>query len=310
MMILKMKMKLYKKCQKCRETTKLWRDKNKERISEYNKLAVMKKNNNKEIEFIYAKKKDDENSSWVKYNSQSEAAIKLNLYKPNINKVIKGNLESTGRYIFKIIKEKNEKVIPNWNDIKKEKKYEEKVIGVPSQHRVLHENVNNIIGKKCCDCKEWRPLNDFNKSSTHWDNLRNDCKICLKIYRQAHREIIVKKHLEYEKKRKLIDPCFKLMKTLRSRMNNLLSKLKNGKKCGSTMELTGCTIDFLKDFLEAKFEDGMTWDNHGKWHIDHIIPCCKFNLTNVEEQKKCFHYTNLQPLWAIDNLKKGSKIIN
>ena len=68
----------------------------------------MKKNNNKEIEFIYAKKKDDENSSWVKYNSQSEAAIKLNLYKPNINKVIKGNLESTGRYIFKIINEKND----------------------------------------------------------------------------------------------------------------------------------------------------------------------------------------------------------
>ena len=64
----------------------------------------------------------------------------------------------------------------------------------------MHESINNIVGKKCCNCKEWRPLIDFNKSSTHWDNLRNDCKICLKIYRKDNREIIGKKHLEYEKK--------------------------------------------------------------------------------------------------------------
>jgi len=61
---------------------------------------------------------------------------------------------------------------------------------------------------------------------------------------------------------------------------------------------------------------GMTWDNHGtgkngkgmkEWHIDHIIPCCKFNLSKDEEQRKCFHYSNLQPLWASDNMKKGGK---
>jgi len=61
--------------------------------------------------------------------------------------------------------------------------------------------------------------------------------------------------------------------------------------------------------LETKFLEGMDWDNYGiyGWHIDHIKPCSLFNLENIEEQKKCFHYTNLQPLWAIDNLKKGNK---
>ena len=60
-------------------------------------------------------------------------------------------------------------------------------------------------------------------------------------------------------------------------------------------------------YLAAKFQEGMSWDNHGEWHIDHIKPCCKFNLLDDEEQRKCFHYTNLQPLWSKDNLSKGGK---
>ena len=66
-------------------------------------------------------------------------------------------------------------------------------------------------------------------------------------------------------------------------------------------------MNFLQCYLEGKFTEGMTWENHGKWHIDHIKPCCSFNLEDEEEQKKCFHYTNLQPLWATDNLVKSGK---
>ena len=73
------------------------------------------------------------------------------------------------------------------------------------------------------------------------------------------------------------------------------------------MELTGCSKDELFKYLESKFIEDMTWDNYGKWHIDHIRPCASFNLENSEEQIECFHYTNLQPLWAKDNISKGSK---
>jgi hypothetical protein len=67
---------------------------------------------------------------------------------------------------------------------------------------------------------------------------------------------------------------------------------------------------FLKGYLAGKFKDGMTWENHGEWHIDHIKPCASFNLLDEGEQKKCFHYTNLQPLWASENLSKGCKFID
>ena len=75
------------------------------------------------------------------------------------------------------------------------------------------------------------------------------------------------------------------------------------------MELTGCTLEELKEHLASKFTEGMTFENYGKWHIDHILPCASFDLLLPEEQPKCFHYTNLQPLWAIDNMKKGAKIL-
>lgn len=83
-----------------------------------------------------------------------------------------------------------------------------------------------------------------------------------------------------------------------------------GKKSDSTLSLTGCTIQELKAHLESLFKPGMTWQNHSRsgWHIDHIIPCASFNLSDPDEQKKCFHYTNLQPLWAEENLRKSNKI--
>ncbi len=76
-----------------------------------------------------------------------------------------------------------------------------------------------------------------------------------------------------------------------------------------TEKLLGITIDELRLYLERKFKKGMTWDNYGfrGWHLDHIQPLSSFNLTDTEEQKKAFHYTNLQPLWAKDNLRKYNK---
>lgn len=89
----------------------------------------------------------------------------------------------------------------------------------------------------------------------------------------------------------------KLIRNLRNRINSSLSGLE---KSESTIKLLGCTIDFLKEYLELKFTKGMTWENRGisGWHVDHIKPCSSFDLSDPEQQKICFHYTNLQPLWA------------
>jgi len=102
------------------------------------------------------------------------------------------------------------------------------------------------------------------------------------------------------------DPKFKLSIILRSR---ILKALKGVKKNKSTLKLLGVKdIEFVWNYLEKSFKPGMKRENHGKWHIDHIKPCASFDLTKASEQRKCFHYTNLQPLWASENLAKGSKI--
>jgi hypothetical protein len=74
-------------------------------------------------------------------------------------------------------------------------------------------------------------------------------------------------------------------------------------------KLLGCSIEQLKQHLEKQFQSGMSWQNYGKWHVDHIKPCASFDLNNSTEQEVCFHYTNLQPLWAKDNLRKSDNII-
>lgn len=105
------------------------------------------------------------------------------------------------------------------------------------------------------------------------------------------------------------DVNYKLSRLLRSR---LVAVIKEGKgfKIGLSQELLGCDWQTVKEWLESQFVDGMSWDNHGVdgWHIDHKIPCSFFDMTNEYEQKQCFHYTNLQPLWAKDNIIKADKV--
>ena len=118
-------------------------------------------------------------------------------------------------------------------------------------------------------------------------------------YRQIHRE----EKNDYLKNRRRIDINFKLACYLRSR---LWLALKGSPKLLTTMKLVGCTIEQLKNHLEKQFKPNMSWNNWSRygWHIDHIRPCASFDLSKSKEQRKCFNYTNLQPLWAKDNLSK------
>jgi len=121
-----------------------------------------------------------------------------------------------------------------------------------------------------------------------------------KEYSRTHREQLKKYHKEWKKKH----PMALFVDSLRHRIKEAI---KHNYKSAHTLELLGCSIEQLKQHLETHFQAGMTWKNYGKWHVDHIKPCARFDLSKSEEQKICFNYKNLQPLWAIDNLKKGCK---
>jgi len=109
-------------------------------------------------------------------------------------------------------------------------------------------------------------------------------------------------------KRRDEDAQYRMKMALHVRLYGAVKRQK-GIKSSKTLELLGCTIEDLRLFLETEFSEGMTWENYGEWHIDHIRPCASFNLEDPEEQKRCFHWTNLQPLWAQDNMRKGAKFV-
>jgi Uri superfamily endonuclease len=174
----------------------------------------------------------------------------------------------------------------------------------------------------CSKCKVEKSLEEFNRCSAIKVGYRYDCKKCCSAIKKIWYENNADKVIKYAKKYKLLHPgraaetqkarydidiSFKLAKLLRARINRAI--FKNIGDSNSAVRDLGCTISELKQHLESKFEPGMTWDNWGKygWHIDHIRPLSKFDLADRVQFLKACHYANLQPLWAIDNLRKGSK---
>jgi hypothetical protein len=99
-----------------------------------------------------------------------------------------------------------------------------------------------------------------------------------------------------------------LIKRLRCRVKNAIT-FNRGVKTQGTMQLVGCTIQFLRVHLESQFLPGMTWENHSRtgWHIDHIVPVSAFDLSDPIQQRICFNYRNMRPLWAADNIRKSDR---
>ncbi len=121
----------------------------------------------------------------------------------------------------------------------------------------------------------------------------------IRLYENNHKE-----QRNNRMKKYLSNPINRVSYNLRRRLNLAL----NGKlQSGTIVELLGCDIPTLKQHLASGFIEGMSFDNYGAWHIDHIKPCASFDLSKPEEQEKCFHYTNLRPLWAHDNLIRPRK---
>jgi hypothetical protein len=195
--------------------------------------------------------------------------------------------------------------------------------------------------KVCSKCRKELPLDSFRKNKSQSDgfncyciecnfiynnnyfknnsqkilnrsiNWRNsNLERCRKIeekYRANHKEDCTQRILAWKQYQYKTNAEYRLVENLRGRF---LKAIRNNQKSGHTLELLDCTIEELKQHLESQFEPGMTWDNYGKdgWEIDHIIPCAYFDLTKEENQRICFNYRNLQPLWARDNYKKSDEV--
>jgi len=161
--------------------------------------------------------------------------------------------------------------------------------------RIYRENNKEVIA-----------LRKKKYASSNREKLRNKGR----LYVERNRERVSKYRSEYKLRRWRTDPFFRLKENLRNRLYSFLS---GRDKSINTMNLLGCDLEQLKTHIQSKFyphpETGeqMTWSNYGRWHVDHIKPLAKFDSSNLEHQKIVMHYTNLQPLWAIDNLKKGAR---
>ncbi len=187
-----------------------------------------------------------------------------------------------------------------------------------NKERLSKPEIYVILNNKICTvCDIDKPIDEFNKCKRNKDAHRFECKICQskkqKNYNQNNPEIsknyrIVNKDILNIKKnnKKKTDIQFKITCNLRTR---LWGAIKNNFKSGSAVSDLGCTISDFKIYIEKQFKDGMTWENWGRdtWHLDHKNPLTNFDLTNREQLLMAVHYSNIQPLWANENLEKSSK---
>jgi len=157
-----------------------------------------------------------------------------------------------------------------------------------------NKNIGGAKQKKYCNIKC--------REAARYLRRRDKLLIKKKEYYEANKKEINDKKTIYKKEKRANCPLYRLRDNLRSRLNKAI---KGNYKSGSAVSDLGCLIGELKIHLENQFEEGMSWENYGKWHIDHIKALANFDLSNPEELKKACHYTNLQPMWAIDNLRKG-----
>ncbi len=172
--------------------------------------------------------------------------------------------------------------------------------------------------KTCSKCKISKEPSQYYANWRMRDGLASQCSKChnsyprnrersnayMKAWCDKNREKVRAYHNAYIKNRSKTDIQYKLGRSLRSRLWNSMQGTGISKR-GSAVKLLGCSLTVFKEHLESLFLPGMTWDNHGEWHIDHIKPLTAFDLTDTEQLKIVCHYTNMQPLWASDNISKG-----
>lgn len=190
--------------------------------------------------------------------------------------------------------------------------------------------------KRCTRCQIVKPLDQFNPRKDRPIGVVPHCRDCdkkrVKRYQQSEhgkRVLLAYSRLpevkatrrkwritpngkassyrSFAKKRKT-DLNFRIGLNLRGRLNDALGRRRSYKLKGA-LKLLGCSVPDFRIYLESLFESGMTWENYGRrgWHIDHVVPCALFDLSKLDHQRRCFHFSNMQPMWWLENLSKGSR---
>lgn len=158
--------------------------------------------------------------------------------------------------------------------------------------------------KLCTSCNIEKPSIKFKPSKLGRFGVGSTCRPCFNIKWNKNQTQTGQNRL-YQKNRKKTDPLFKIKYLLRLRLLDALKRT-NVTKSHSAFKLLGCEIEFFKQYLESLFLPEFTWDNHGiVWEIDHTKPCASFNLLIEDEQQKCFHYTNLKPLFKTTEIAES-----
>lgn len=256
-----------------REKVVEWRKSNQEKVSLYNKKANSKR---KESNAAYKKE-------YAMVHKNEIRSYKKSYYQENKEK---------------IKAKRKEYYAENKDAISEKRKIIRKTDEYKSYIREYKErNKSQILAQK-------RESNKRN-ADTYKEWVKANEKDLIEKRKSYYKENKIK-IFNYIYDRKSKDPLYKLNFTLRSRIYTAL-KRKSWRKGGRTEQLLGADYKTVKKYIEGLFKDGMTWENHGKWHIDHIVPLA--SAKTEEEIKKLFHYTNLQPLWAEENLKKHDKML-
>lgn len=151
--------------------------------------------------------------------------------------------------------------------------------------------------KQCNKCEQTFNITEFDKDN-RFNVYLTYCKGCIK-----------KKTNKNRNKRKKTNPSYRLRTSINYRIKRVLNGIRKSDKC---MNLLGLSLIEFEAYLESKFQPGMTWENKGfgdcKWHIDHILPSSLFDMRDERQQRICFHYTNLQPMWQQNNISKNDKL--
>lgn len=172
--------------------------------------------------------------------------------------------------------------------------------------RKNRDKVNASVRQKYSDNKT-----EISAYRRDWNSRNKESNVASKKkYRDNNRDRVRQSAREYVARRRETDANFKIRSALRGRIWTSL-KAQGVSKNLATQTLTACDGQFLRGFLEARFQPGMSWANYGrgkgKWNVDHVIPCAEFDLRDPAQQKQCFHYSNLKPMWERDNILKSNK---